>query len=564
MTIISHSIENNSTTSAAATANAGDTLTVVATALLISKANSSAAVGIRAVNSSAIVLQGDVFSLFSYGIEAIGTTRITIGATGSVYGATNALRFHAAGNTLVNHGDIFNSDENDAVLFDAGSNSVTNFGNIHGSWSALFFGGTGNVLVNQVTGFIETEGNSASTAYFAQSGTVVNRGTIVGDANAIYFGTTGSVTNSGTIGDEQSTYGVSMGAGAGSVVNSGLIQATNIAVELGTGNDSYNGTAGRVIGIVDGSDGNDTLIGGAQLDVLHGGSDNDTLTGNGGADSLDGGDGNDTYQLFNDTTDQIADGSGTDTILSTISRSLAGYSMIENLTLQGTAAINGTGNDLGNTIIGNGAKNTLIGGIGNDILDGGAGADPLNGGADNDTYVLGAESDTIIDSSGTQDVISSTINRSLAGYAMIENLYLVGTANIAGTGNGLANSLVGNSGNNVLKGGLGNDFLFGTIGTDSLFGEGGDDAFFYASFADSPTNATRDIIYGFDDDGNDYINLSVLPNVDTFANNIALAQAGANVLVTVVVGGVPQMQILLAGTTIGAGVGQVDQNDFFL
>ena len=59
---------------------------------------------------------------------------------------------------------------------------------------------------------------------------------------------------------------------------------------------------------------------------------------------------------------------------------------LENLTLTGTTAINGTGNSLNNRITGNAANNTLIGGAGNDTLDGGTGKDSLNGGTGNDTY----------------------------------------------------------------------------------------------------------------------------------------------------------------------------------
>ena len=62
---------------------------------------------------------------------------------------------------------------------------------------------------------------------------------------------------------------------------------------------------------------------------------------------------------------------------------------IENLTLTGTAAINGTGNALDNVITGNDGNNvltglagadTLFGAAGNDKLIGGAGGDTLNGG----------------------------------------------------------------------------------------------------------------------------------------------------------------------------------------
>ncbi len=79
---------------------------------------------------------------------------------------------------------------------------------------------------------------------------------------------------------------------------------------------------------------------------------------------LNGGLGNDTYVLANGT-DAVIDSAGTDTITTTITRSLASYSAaIENLTLLGAAAINGTGNALNNTITGNSGNNILDGGLG--------------------------------------------------------------------------------------------------------------------------------------------------------------------------------------------------------
>ena len=57
-----------------------------------------------------------------------------------------------------------------------------------------------------------------------------------------------------------------------------------------------------------------------------------------------------------------------------------------NLTLTGTAAINGSGNALDNVINGNGAANELRGDAGNDRLDGGAGRDVLTGGSGADRF----------------------------------------------------------------------------------------------------------------------------------------------------------------------------------
>jgi Ca2+-binding RTX toxin-like protein len=85
--------------------------------------------------------------------------------------------------------------------------------------------------------------------------------------------------------------------------------------------------------------------------------------------------GNDTFYI-NDSADIIVEqvGGGTDTAISSVSYTLGAN--VENLTLTGTAAIDGTGNTLANTLTGN---------TGNNVLDGGAGADTLTGGAGNDT-----------------------------------------------------------------------------------------------------------------------------------------------------------------------------------
>ena len=61
-------------------------------------------------------------------------------------------------------------------------------------------------------------------------------------------------------------------------------------------------------------------------------------------------------------------------------RATAGLSFVDHLTLTGTNSINGTGNTLGNRIIGNSGNNVLNGSSGNDTLEGGAGNDVLKAG----------------------------------------------------------------------------------------------------------------------------------------------------------------------------------------
>ncbi|MFG1379929.1 calcium-binding protein, partial [Xanthobacter autotrophicus ATCC 700551] len=60
---------------------------------------------------------------------------------------------------------------------------------------------------------------------------------------------------------------------------------------------------------------------------------------------------------------------------------------VENLTLTGTSAINGTGNALANVLVGNEGANTLAGNDGDDTLRGNGGNDTLVGGSGTDVAV---------------------------------------------------------------------------------------------------------------------------------------------------------------------------------
>jgi Ca2+-binding RTX toxin-like protein len=196
---------------------------------------------------------------------------------------------------------------------------------------------------------------------------------------------------------------------------------------------------------------NNTIVGNAAANIIDGGA---------GADTMSGGAGNDTY-IVEDSSDKVIEAAtaGTDTVVSSVDYTLG--LNLENLTLVGTGAINATGNSAANLIEGNIAAN---------ILNGGLGIDTMKGGLGNDTYIVDSVSDLVIEDSAliTEiDTVHSSVSYSLN--ANLENIKLLGTAAINGTGNVLNNYLLGNTGINTLSDTLGgNDIYQGLVGADTL------------------------------------------------------------------------------------------------
>jgi Ca2+-binding RTX toxin-like protein len=219
---------------------------------------------------------------------------------------------------------------------------------------------------------------------------------------------------------------------------------------------------------INGLNGNDYIQGNSGNDALSGGSGNDNLWGGSGNDTMIGGTGNDIYDV-DSSGDVVSETAVTATEIDLVQASIT-YTLganLENLTLTGVSAINGTGNSLNNTITGNSATNLIAGGAGNDTMTGDAG---------NDIYVVGSSGDVVNETSVLTteiDTVQSGITYSLG--ANVERLTLTGTSAINGTGNSLNNTITGNSAANLISGGVGNDTMIGGAGNDIyVVGSSGD------------------------------------------------------------------------------------------
>ncbi|MCC0015108.1 MAG: calcium-binding protein, partial [Rhodobiaceae bacterium] len=205
--------------------------------------------------------------------------------------------------------------------------------------------------------------------------------------------------------------------------------------------------------------GNINAVGNELDNILIGNAGNNTLDGLGGRDTMIGNEGDDIFVVddANDTVSDLATGGGTDQVNSSVSFALVDH--IENLSLLGAANINAVGNTLANVLIGNSGNNTL---------DGLQGADTMFGGAGDDIYVIDDAGDTANEGAGEgTDQVNSSV--SFALFSNIENLSLLGTADINATGNELGNTLIGNAGNNAITGNAGADLMIGNGGNDTYF-----------------------------------------------------------------------------------------------
>ncbi len=285
---------------------------------------------------------------------------------------------------------------------------------------------------------------------------------------------------------------------------------------------------------LNGLGGSDRLYARGGNDELFGGAGNDLLDGGTGADIMYGGAGDDVYRV-DDLGDFVSeesspgvDDGGRDYVHSSVSYTLGAF--IERLELQGTADLDGTGNELDNVIKGNGGANTLSGGAGVDTLKGGGGDDILIGGAGKD-YLFGeAGADTFVlrPEAGTYDKIYDFASEDTIAFYSFDFGLLEG----AGLINGALDPAYFVTGTAATATNHG-QFIFNGPGLELLWdadGIGGDDPLLIAKFAAGAV-VTASQLRAFDASvGED----STAPVLQAFTSTTADGAYGAGATITIV------------------------------
>jgi Ca2+-binding RTX toxin-like protein len=394
---------------------------------------------------------------------------------------TGAVSFSGTGNSLAN-----------VITGGTGNDTLTDGANVAGVDTLI--GGAGNDIYNVANvGDVIIEGVGAGIDTVRTS-----LGSYTLDANVENLTYTGAGDFVGT-GNALANV-INGGAGA-DTLDGGLNLAGVDTLVGGAGNDTYivrnvgdvvtealnGGTdtvltalasltlAANVENLAYTGAGNFAGTGNSLANVINGGAGADTLDGGVGADTLIGGAGDDIYVVDN-AGDAVVEAAGGST--DTVRTSLATYALganVENLTSTGAGAFRGFGNNLANTITGGAGADTLTDGIN------AVGVDTLIGGAGNDTYNVSNVGDVIVEAAGGGTDTVRTVLGTYTLDANVENLTYTGAGTFTGTGNALANTIIGGAGADILDGGS------NAAGADTLVGGAGNDTYFVRNAADVVT-----------------------------------------------------------------------------
>lgn len=336
----------------------------------------------------------------SAGLASYGGCLTMSGAGGNLYnGGTimtptgGAVIMSGFGSTMLNVGQVLG--DTFGVKFDATAATLTNYGMIL-CQNGDFWAGAVSLVYSDVTlvnyGTIQAAG--AEAAGIRSGGLVANPAT--GGIDGVVISNTGTITSAGGWGIQ--FIETSAGASLNHVENSGVISGALGAVLGNNGSDSVT-NSGMMTGDVRLMDGNDVY------DGLGG-----TVVG-----QIAGGMGDDLYRIT-DAAAQIVElaGQGYDRIEAAVSFDMTATLNIERLTLLGFDALDATGNEQSNLILGNaganhifgaGGADRLVGLFGSDVLEGGAGSDLLVGGGGRDS-LHGGEGDDRINGGFGADIMT--------------------------------------------------------------------------------------------------------------------------------------------------------------
>jgi Ca2+-binding RTX toxin-like protein len=358
------------------------------------------------------------------------------------------------------------------------------------------FTNTGSIVAANTSGLAQNDSVGLFASSLYRGTTILNHGLIAGETGILVDRGAAAITNGGTI-----KGGVKLSDASDVVVNSGMITGL---IDLGGGDDRYDGTGAGSAAQISAGDGNDSIF----LADSPGVSTHGTADGGAGTDSLTTG---------ASATIDLATGVVT---LVGASYSISGFEKIYLTTGGFTSAGYGDASDnwFGVSVAFDDGRAgvTLDGRAGNDSLFGSAGGDTILGGFGNDT-LSGYRGDDILDGGAGDDTIDGGDGFDFASYASaaggVAASLNITSAQQTGAGNDLLRTvegLIGSAFDDVLIGSGGGNQLFGGAGDDRLYGDdptsisGGNDQLFGETGADQLYGlAGDDALFG--GDGDDYL-----------------------------------------------------------
>jgi Ca2+-binding RTX toxin-like protein len=357
-----------------------------------------------------------------------------------------AVDLAEADDLAINAGVSLISTTVSAVRAPGSSQGVVNRGYVQGAIDGISFGDADTDTGNSLTNFGVIRGDDDAVQSWGVGATIVNGGIIFGAWGINLFvsdgatGTTSTITNTGSIGGQNrailhsgdanlliNNSGVIVGAGNEAILSTGTSSAMTINntgqitgnVQMGGGNDRYDGRGGSVTGRVYGQGDTDTFIAGASEERFYGGQGFDRIvfdSATGVRVALDNsfaGTGAAAGDFYDDFEQLTGSDGGNDT-------------------LQGDADSNDIFGRAGNDrVLGAQGGDNVYGGFGTDIMFGGQGNDRMYGGTGIDTIGGGTGRDDFFFRS--IDSMGDRINDFANSQTVDENIYILNTA-VAGSG----------------------------------------------------------------------------------------------------------------------------------